>query len=331
MKFLSALIMCSLICSCGPRDDEKLANGGQGNQKIKSGSTLVVTAQDGMLSTCNKSVAEAWSDIRMFPELSYLSDKTDQFKAVVSKGINCSKVSSQETVEIVFKDESGGFNGTGSYFYITKIEAMNTKDFLKDEKRVSEVAKDMAMTSDQLKDYINAEPYKDQVSVTYLKPADGQNNNGGSTTPVEEDPSESEYSWFKLPEAEGKTASDCKGGELVWTSMRVYLPTQSFVNENLLNRKITAYVEGGDFNCLAIGAEAAMTFQNAKGGYDLNPSLKFKVRSVLVRNKSNLLNDPILRQTVAEEMGLGEEKFVEYLGTLKGDKVNTTRIEWIEE
>ncbi len=185
MKFFLVSLALLTLAACGPREDERINQGGGAGAagvQLKSGQVLETSKQGEMPETCPGD-AKAWNTIRLFPELSFIFDRLDELKVVVAKGdFNCLKVSDQEAVQIVTGQGDGKYKDSGVFYHVEKILIQRADDFLGDSKLFKKMAQDMAMSEAQLRAFLNDRP-KQNVNITFLKPADPdaiQNNKGPS-------------------------------------------------------------------------------------------------------------------------------------------------------
>ncbi len=212
MKSLYLILAVFLVVACGPRDDEKFL-GGDGNQggfDLKSGEIVERKNEGDKLPTCDQSDDPTWDTVRLFNEVSFIFDDLDKLQVVVGKGSrNCVKISNQDSIEIEVQNDpqAKGFDGTGVRYFVIALHLMNTADLLNQQESLEKVAKGMAMSVEQLKEFLNSEPRRDQITLTYLKPTTGT------------EPPKEVSSSLKFATKKGEVASDCK--DLRWTSIRV--------------------------------------------------------------------------------------------------------------
>lgn len=317
MGLLRSLLCVLLLVSCGPRDDEKLLGGGDRGDGfgLKSGERISVAENNKKLPSCSKDDQPTWDSIRLFDELSFMYPKAGNLSVIVGKGdFNCVQVSDSQTVEIDFSDGTG-WKGSGHHYYVYEIVMMPTEDLLNDNFKLKEVAQGMQMSVEQMKSFLNSQPTKAEVTLTYLKRKDGQ------TTEPEENLSISIYDEL------GKTMESCK--DKVFTDLRVFPKEREILSQAIESKNLRAMVAPGDHNCLKIGDEASLSFKNEDGKFEVQEA-KFKVQSIVVRDRSNFLEDPILSGYVASEMGVSLDLFMKIVEGLDKDKINVTRFEWVQ-
>jgi len=334
MGFVLAILVSLTLVNCGPRDDEKLMNGGGDRSRgfdIKAGQTEKVEAQNGKLKACSEEDDPTWDSSRLFPEMDFVFDKIDQFTVILGKGRTCVKVSDQDAMEIDLPNAEGRFpkehdGGTGVFYYVTSLEMRNTDDFLKNTKLVKEVADGMKMSVAQLTGFINQEPRKPQIHLIYLKKTDG------SSKPKPEQPK------YTLPKGtmetvfgEGSKLSSCSSDN-VWKSVRLPFAL-SGIYEKL--EGVSVVLGKGAENCVQVSDSSTVELMTEKeegtGKYD-STGLFYKVRKLQVLNSSDLLADQTLMQTVIDGMGLAEADLKVFLDAEpKKEVVTITYLEKSEE
>ncbi|MCJ8277612.1 MAG: hypothetical protein HRT44_05385 [Bdellovibrionales bacterium] len=294
-----------------------------------------VTSKDQKLSTCSGDEQPTWSTIRLFNEFrDLIGDKlgTAEITAIVSKGdFNCVKVGSKVEFELQ-NEEGSGFEKTGSFVYVQKILRMDTGYLLSESDRLMEYAKAMGLTVSQLSDYIRDRP-RDQVTVTFVSLEESPVDDGGvSDDPVvDDDPVVSGPSFTILKNAGEKTES-C--GDQTWLGLRLQTwfvdEHKTKMIENFNNKTMKVFVGAGDKQCLPLGAQGQYEALNADDNFELMGD-KFTVQSIVVRPKADLLDDPILLEYLAQDMGLTTEMFKAHIENMRNDFVNMIFMTWEEE
>ncbi len=94
-------------------------------------------------------------------------------------------------------------------------------------------------------------------------------------------------------------------------------------------QSLRAIINEGDFNCLEVGSEAVISVKTDDGWED--DHRRFEVDSVVIRERSQLQEDPILFSLAAYETALGREELVSVLENMKKEIINITRIKWLKE
>ncbi len=230
---LYLFLSLTLLISCGPREDE--LNAGIGGRMGAYGAEVTVEGQNEKLPSCNAEEDPTWNTVRLFEELSMIFDRTDTLKVVVSKGSrNCVKVSNSEPVEIVIKNDpsSENFTNTGHFYFVTKIEILNTANLLSNEGRLRSVSEGMNMSVDQMRAFLTQSDFvRDQITLTYL--------------------SKGEVSLEKqLVNQNNQKLSTCSDeGDPTWNSIRLF-EELSFLYDKLDQLKVV--IAKGDFNCVKV-------------------------------------------------------------------------------
>ena len=332
MGFFRFFILCVFLISCGPREDEKLA-GLRGNNRndvtLKAGEVRRVDKNGEKFESCKD--RPTWDGVRLNQSLSDIFGRTDKLKIVLAGGNSCYQVG--KTVEVQMR-ENGEWKGIGVFHKVEALELMNKSDFLNDNEKVKEVADGMTLSVADLKDYVSGLS-DSQINLTYLKSTDGSGNsgngNGGDNDDDDTDDggngsSLTEVRDFRSPESDGVQAGpNCTGQS--WEKLNVFSGIQEKVREAIKNKTMKALVVMGEKNCLVIGGNAGLNYNG--GTHPLSDEENvFKVVRVTLRDKSDFTRDIILAETVAAEMGLSTEDFLEYIDSMPRDRVHTTRMEW---
>ena len=227
------------------------------------------------------------------------------------------------------------YENTGAKVYVKKVQVMNTKDLLARTDLLAEFAAGMTMTVGQMIAFLQQEPYKEQVNITFVsKTASSPSDNGSSDsdnddTDTDSGNSGSGISILRLPGDVGKTISQCS---TPWTDIRIFKEISDNTLTKVADRSLQVYVSQGDRSCLPIGAMAFFSSQDDSGQFVKVEGSDFQVRAVVVRPRSDFNDDPTLAEYVAEDMGLSPEDFMNYLSGMNKDLVNLTYINWdVEE
>ncbi len=319
MKSFSLFFFILCIASCGPRDDEKLrdqgGNGGNPGFALAADQVLTASAPGQKLESCSQPDQPTWDTLRLYKETSFLFDKVDQLKVIVGRGdFNCAPVKSGP-LQIEVQDGMA-WRKTGVFYVVDKIEMHNLEDFLRKTDLVQKIARDMAMTEDQLRSFLTAGNARPQITITYLQ---------GSDTEVVP-PSLPVVKELSFLETEGQTISEC--GETIWTDIRLVPEIQGKVQSALDERTLKAVINTGDRNCLKVGSEISIMVKAE--GWKPVPGVRVKVVGVMVMDKSLLQIFPSLAEAFSEEMGLSFEDFNNYVQSFDGEAVNVTRLQWLE-
>jgi hypothetical protein len=293
---LSLICVFALITHCAPRDDESLigSGGDRGGFDLKSGQTLRVTEQGQKLSSCNQDDDPTWNTIRLFAELSFMFSKVNDLKVIVGKGSrNCVKVSDQDAVEIVLQDapQSKNYDSSGAFYLVTKLEMMNTQDFLNNAGMVNDMARDMGMSADQLKAFLATEPKRDQITITYLKKADGSSNKPG--------PKKDEFQLAKgdiiTTTLEGNKLPSCRDEkDPTWQTIRLPFDLSALADKL---EAVSVVVGKGSRNCVAVSSENTieLELQEEEGGNKYKKlGAHYLVDSLMMINTSDFLNSDLL-------------------------------------
>lgn len=292
----------------------------EGDFKLPAGNVLYTKAEGGQLPTCSSDSDVAWQTLNLPFEIDFLKDRLDQLQLLVLKGTkNCLQVSNKKTVELQTALSPIGvqYQGTQHYYLVDALQMMHLEDLLADEKLLETVAKQMAMSVEELKAYLLVEPVEPIITLSFLTAHE-------QIIAPTVDPILS----LSLPEAQGKTlSSDCKK---TWSDIRLNDELLSKIQQAIDSKKFKAFVQSGDLNCLPIGAEIKLSTKDSQGHWQNMAHITLKVSSVTLLDKSYFSEIPTLKLATAQDMGLSVEDFLKYLESLKDQKVNITRFEWLE-
>ncbi len=316
MRYILSLVLLVTLSSCGPRDDESLLGGGSNRGQgydLQAGKVLEVTTEGQKLESCREADQPTWDTIRIYKETSFIFDKTDQLKVVVGRGdFNCVPVSSKTAIQIEVQD--GTWQKTGDFYFVSKLEMHNLDDFLVKGELVAKTAKDMAMSEDQLRSYLTTDNTRPQITLTYLKPADG-------SSAASDDDYTLESGYVLSAELDGLKLPTCsEKDDPIWDTLRLPIVFNSVVEKA---DEVSVIVSNRSRNCVAVSSQKTVEaeFKENEDSDYKGTGKHFLVNKLSLVNREFLLTQTEWMQELATGMQVELENLKTYLQDEEADDV----------
>ncbi len=316
MKSITLLVLILTFVGCGPRDDESLLGGGFNSGQgfdLNSGQVLTVTEQGQKLQSCRDDDQPTWNTVRIYKETSFVYDRVDELNVIVGRGdFNCVPVSNSKAVEVEVQEDS--WRGTGVYYFVTKLEMHNRDDFLANSDLVKKTAEGMAMSEDQLRTYLTTNNDRPQITLTYLKPADGSQSS-------QQEDYQLESGFVLTAQKEGVKLPTCNADDdPTWDTIRAPYELKEMF-EKLSD--VSVLVSAKARNCVAVSTQKTveMEIQSQEKGDFAATDQHFLVNKLSLVNRQYLLSQSEWLAELASQMQISVETLTATLNADNADDV----------